>query len=104
MYTIYIYGFSTSLCNFISLASWAGTKSKIIDAFKDASVIMRNSVVILLDHYHHHLEQLVDKLEELVALLPVNGDSKPLKLAEFFKSNREKPKYSKYENILLFCR
>ena len=92
------------LCHFICLASWVGTKSKIIDAFKDASVIVRNSVVVLLDRYHSHFDQLADKLEELVALLPVNGDSKPLKLAEFFKSNREKPKYSKYENILLFCR
>lgn len=55
-------------------ATWAETKSKIIDAFKNANAMVRNSVVVLLDRYHSHLDQLADKLEELVALLPVNGD------------------------------
>lgn len=55
-------------------ASWVETKTKIIDAFNNANVFVRNSVVALLDRYHNHLDQLADKLEELVALLPLNGD------------------------------
>ncbi|XP_065673564.1 uncharacterized protein LOC100208683 isoform X2 [Hydra vulgaris] len=54
--------------------SWLDLKSKILDAFKDANAIVRNSVVQLLNIYHNRLEELADKLEQLVQLLPINSE------------------------------
>ncbi|XP_065673569.1 uncharacterized protein LOC124819281 isoform X3 [Hydra vulgaris] len=55
-------------------ASWLETKNKILDAFKNANAIVRNSVVQLLDRYHNRLDLLADKLGELINLLPINTE------------------------------
>ncbi|XP_065640837.1 uncharacterized protein LOC100206767 isoform X1 [Hydra vulgaris] len=54
--------------------SWEDTKSKIIDAFKNANAIVRIAVVQVLDRFHNRIDQLAEKLEELINMLPVNGD------------------------------
>ena len=54
--------------------SWLDIRSKILDAFKDANAIVRNSILQLLNIYHNRLEELADKLEQMIQMLPVNGD------------------------------
>ncbi|XP_065673570.1 uncharacterized protein LOC100206767 isoform X1 [Hydra vulgaris] len=54
--------------------SWEDTKNLIIDAFKNANAIVRITVVQVLDRFHNRIDLLAEKLEELINMLPVNGD------------------------------
>ncbi|XP_002164733.1 uncharacterized protein LOC100208683 isoform X1 [Hydra vulgaris] len=54
--------------------SWLNIKSKLLDAFKDANAIVRNSVIQLLNIYHNRLEELADQLERVLQLLPINEE------------------------------